>query len=157
MRKLKKALALLLAAAMALVMLTACGESTPSGKEMFIQRTNEARKANGYSAVVEDVQLDKSAENTIKYWDAYQAQQITKEEWEKELSMWRGGIGTCAHGEIRLTAITFCSVSTAAFNSGEYKLSKPDFVRVDGSYIGVATRDMGGTTYIVVYMAAPLD
>lgn len=165
MRKFKKMLALLLVAAMAMVMLTACDDSGPSGKDIFIQRVNELRAEYGATnTIVEDKVLDKRAKAALtttyqkildgelngSEWNTYRYKDINKQ--TRVLT---------DHGYAKISYIDAFSIWSGYFYNGKYNLSTDvsEFTRntlglMQADYVGIATTYYDGKIHVIAVFAA---
>lgn len=151
MKKFKKAAALLLAAVLALALLTGCNASgeilagilgsssnqDPQAASVFVQRVNDARSSAGRAALTVDVgQGNSSAGLLLAYFQLYQGGRITPE----EMYQFRNEMMETTTEDYRVTYINWYTMPTADFLSGNYYFTGTDnLATAEGSVIGVAS------------------
>ena len=166
MRKFKKALALLLAAALTLVMLTACsdGEGGPSGTDLFLEKVNGLRTGE-YGAtnlIVRDRVLDRRASAALSTtyqkllddtltaadWSNYCKQEVNK------------GIIKTDHGYARVVYVDVYKVPVIRYMNGNYDLStflktsaKDKLGVLNADYVGIATTISDLEVHVVTVFA----
>lgn len=139
MQKIKKLSALLLAVVLMLVVMTGCGGGgygpAANPRARFVQNLNTARRANGYSSVVEDSDLNDAAQKALEVYLGYANGTYSDAQvqyFESQLNGYYIGNG------LRITAVGKIVCSAQLYNSGSYDVTGP-ITRTKGSYIGVAT------------------
>lgn len=153
MKKLRKILAIVLACAMALCILTACSGGTGSGNtggsavsnsaeaKEIIAAVNAARKAAGKNELTESATLDKAAATSVGITTAY----------------WRGEI-TEAEYQSRNRALSVSSTGNlfGAYHAGISFTGQVATIlcEAQGSHIGCAVDTANGNTYYQIYIGA---
>lgn len=138
MQKIKKLSALLLAVVLMLVVMTGCGGGygpAANPRAQFVQNLNIARRANGYSSVKEDSDLNDAAQEALRVYLGNANGTVSNSDvqyFESQLNGYYIGNG------LRITAVGRIVCSAQVYNSGSYDVTGP-ITRTKGSYIGVAT------------------
>ncbi len=156
MTKIKKISAMVLAVLMMMVVLTGCGGGA-SGTALFIQRTNEARRAHGYNTVEEDSDLDQCAKLAMSNLKSFAQSSSTSYELSAKWNAYVNGIvgktGTMSHGYGKITYIDLYKATPAQYASGDYILSDKNISYKNGNCIGLYAENIEGLMYIVVVLA----
>lgn len=159
MRKLKKAFALLLAATLVLVMLTACGSDAGNGTDgnaIFVHRVNESRAQIKNTLLTRDSALDREAEifmdAYIKYKDGvWSYQQI--EDYTQSNLIHKVGYGDW--GSYQVTGAGNYVLTKEEYFGGGYDIdSGSEIQEARGNYIGVYATTHQGKIYVSVVVAA---
>ena len=155
----------MLAAVLAMVVLTACGGDGPSGTQIFLQKVNDLRVEYGTTGtIVQDKTLNRrvSAILSTKYQKVLDGT-MNGAEWNRY--RYNEVIGTTVkteHGNVRITYIDVYKIAPVRFMNGNYDLntSLNEYARntlglLPAGYVGLTTVLNGGDVHVIALFGTP--